>query len=187
LGISPSIVVGEGVRELLLPVTVLGDRGGTLDQLTEVVVEVDRVAGLVGEGELEEGEPKLARRLVAGEDHVGHILADPGVEVVEDGVVVGGPRRIRGVGGGGVVDVADETGAADGGFHVDAPLGVVGGVEGEDDERIAARHATSGKGASREGDEDTRGGVEVTRGGHRGSGGERRRHRLTRRRQLFRV
>jgi hypothetical protein len=27
----------------------------------------------------------------------------------------------------------------------------------------------------------------VTRGGHRGSGGERRRHRLTRRRQLFRV
>jgi hypothetical protein len=51
------VIVGEGVRNLLLAVAVLGDGGGSLDHLTEFVVEVDGFAGLVGRQELMDGEP----------------------------------------------------------------------------------------------------------------------------------
>ena len=106
------VVVGEGIGELLLAAAILSDRGRALDELAKLVVEVDRLAGLVGGEELEESEPELARRLVAGEHHVGDVLVDACVEEVEDGVVVGCPGCISGRGGGGAVDVADEIGRA---------------------------------------------------------------------------
>jgi hypothetical protein len=46
--------------------------------------------------------------LIAGQDHVGDVLVDGGMEDVEDGVVYGGLGGI-GLGfGGGAVNVADE-------------------------------------------------------------------------------
>jgi hypothetical protein len=46
------VVIGEGVYELLLAMTVCCDRHVSLDELAEVVLEVDR---LVGREELEGG------------------------------------------------------------------------------------------------------------------------------------
>jgi hypothetical protein len=40
------------------------------------------------------GEPELLRSLVAGEDHVGEVFVDGGVEDIEDGVVGGLPGRV---------------------------------------------------------------------------------------------
>jgi hypothetical protein len=67
-----------------------------LSDLTEVVVEVDGFASLVCGEELECGEQDQMRRLIPGEDHVGDILVDGGVEDVEDSVVAGRPLGVVG-------------------------------------------------------------------------------------------
>jgi hypothetical protein len=133
MGRHGRVVVGEGVCKLLLAAAVVGDGGGDLDQLTEVIVEVDGFAGLVSGEELVDGEPQLARGLVLGEDHVSDVLIDGGVKEVEDGVVLGRPCGVSWRSGDGAVDMADETRPPERGLHVDFPLDVVGGVEGQDD------------------------------------------------------
>jgi hypothetical protein len=78
-------------------------------------------------------EPEFSGGLITRQDHVGDVLVDGGMEDVENGVVRGG------LGGGGLgfdgctVEVANESSATKGGLHVDGPLGVVPGGEGEDD------------------------------------------------------
>jgi hypothetical protein len=133
VGRDGRVIVGERVHELLLTVAVLSDGGGALDQLKEVIVEVDGFVGLVGGEELVDGEPQLAPSLVTREDHVGDILVDGGVEKIEDGVVLDSPSIIGQCGGDSTINVADETRPTEGGLPVDGPLGVVGGVEREDD------------------------------------------------------
>jgi hypothetical protein len=46
------VVLGEGVGEVLLAAAVLGDGGGALEELPKLVVEVDRLVGLVGREEI---------------------------------------------------------------------------------------------------------------------------------------
>jgi hypothetical protein len=101
--------------------------------LAEVVVEVDRLVGLVRGEEVTGGELELSCGLVAGEDHVGDVFADGGMEGVEDGVVGGLLVRVGSSGGNGAIDVAEVAGTTEGQLHVDRPLGVVVDGEGEDD------------------------------------------------------
>jgi hypothetical protein len=106
------VIVGKGVGELLLAMEVGGDGLIPLDKLMKVIIEVDHFAGLVRREELEGGEPELARCLIPGEDHVGDVLVDGGVENVEDGVVSGRPLGVGRSGGDGVINVTKESDAA---------------------------------------------------------------------------
>jgi hypothetical protein len=85
------VVVGERVGEMLLTMAVVGDRGAALVKLAKLIVEVDRLVGLVSEEEIASGEPELSSYLITGKDHVSDILIDGGMEDVEGGVVRGGP------------------------------------------------------------------------------------------------
>jgi hypothetical protein len=98
-------IVDEGVSESLLGAVILVDGEVYLDELVKLVVEVDH---LVGGEEVVGICLELTSGLIAGEDHVGDILVDGGMD---DGVDLRAPCGIGGGSQSGVVDVAEVAGA----------------------------------------------------------------------------
>ncbi|KAK1631955.1 hypothetical protein QYE76_006270 [Lolium multiflorum] len=150
---------------MLLAATVLVDGEGSLHKLAKVIFKVDGFVRLVRGEEVACREPQLTRSLIPRKDHARDVFVHGGVEVVEDGVVGGGPLSVGGGGGDRAVDMAEVAGAAERSSHVDAPLGVVPGGEGEDDGAGVMRGTADG---------DEGGGRSSRRGGGGpvGDGGE---------------
>jgi hypothetical protein len=96
-----------------------------VQELAKDIIEIDRLTRPVRGEEVLGVELEFLNDLVAGEDHVGNILVDGGVEDVEDGVKRGLSSRISRGGGDGAVDMAEVACTPERRLHVDGPLSTV--------------------------------------------------------------